>query len=553
MTDRPTISVSRRSLLKMALLGSTAAALAACGGTAQPAASIAASTAGSVAAKPSAGGSTSSAPATTGGQPKLGGTIRAGQVGDIANLDGHYANQLSDATVHLAYDKLVVYDDKLQPQAALAEKWDVSSDSKTVTLMLRKGVTFHNGREFTSDDVKYNFLRVRDPKVVALAGTLAPQSAWFTNIDTPDKYTVVLTSDKPRPGVFDLLSIFNMVDKDTMEGPNAKTAINGTGPFKFVEWVSGDHITMDKNKNYWTSSRPYVDKLQISILRDSQAMVSQLESGALDVVYAPPLSDTARLKQNPKFQALVNSQLGQFFYMNQNVTVPLFQNKLVRQAMNYALNRQRISQSVFQGLTDVPVNLPWPKQSPAYEPAKNNTYTFDLDKAAALLKQAGVSNASFDIAYSTAGFSQEFASLAQIYQSDLATIGIKTTLKPVDGPTFTQMGQQHTYQGVRFGSGAGAGSFEASTMLQSTSAYNYAGNFAGFKDDKYTELVQAATAEPDQTKRKQLYSQLNDYLLDQCFTCAFSWYPATAIAAANVHALTFLSSPVLGYVDAWLD
>src|SRR5207248_1562370 len=128
--------------------------------------------------KPTASGASASAPATVVSppqqpvaQPKSGGTIRTGQVGDIANLDGHYANQLSATTVQLAYEKLVVYDIKLQPQPVLAESWDVSSDSKTFKLNLRKGVQFHNGREFTSDDVKYNFLRVRDPGVAPLTGT----------------------------------------------------------------------------------------------------------------------------------------------------------------------------------------------------------------------------------------------------------------------------------------------------------------------------------------------------------------------------------------------
>ena len=343
-----------------------------------------------------------------------------------------------------------------------------------------------------------------------------------------------------------------MVDKDTMEGPNAKTTVNGTGPFTFVEWVSGDHIALARNPNHW-QTRPYVDRVQISILRDAQAMITQLEAGALDAAYAPPLTDTVRLKQDPNFQAVVNAQLGQFFYTNQNVTLPLFQNKLVRQAMNYALNRQRITQTVLQNLCGDPICLPWPQQSPAYEPEKNSTYSYDLTKAAALLKQAGVSGASFEISYSTGGFSQEFSSMVQIYQSDLQDLGLQVTLKPVDGPTFTQSGQQHTYQGLRIGSGAGTGNFEASTMLQSTSAYNYAGNFAGFKDDAYTRLVLSATTEPDAAKRMQVYAQLNDYLLDQSFTFAFAWYPATALVSSKVHALDFSASPALSYANAWLE
>src|SRR5438067_13531329 len=106
---------------------------------------------------------------------------------------------------------------------------------------------------------------------------------------------------------------------------------------------------------YTTLFRSYIDEIRISILKDAQSMVVQLESGALDAVYAPPLSDVVRLKQSPQFLAIVNAQLGQFFYVNQNVTLPLFQNKVVRQAMNYALNRARISQTVLQSLCGDPV------------------------------------------------------------------------------------------------------------------------------------------------------------------------------------------------------
>ena len=112
------------------------------------------------------------------------------------------------------------------PQPSLAESWDFSAD------------------------VKYNLLHLRDPKNVAIARSMAQQSSWWTQIDTPDKYTVVLASDLPRPGAFDLSQYMNIVDKDVMETPDAATRISGTGPFKFVEWMSGDHFTSVKNPNY---------------------------------------------------------------------------------------------------------------------------------------------------------------------------------------------------------------------------------------------------------------------------------------------------------------
>jgi peptide/nickel transport system substrate-binding protein len=281
-------------------------------------------------------------------------------------------------------------------------------------------------------------------------------------------------------------------------------------------------------------------------------MSTQFESGALDLMYAPALSDAARLKQNRANQVVINYEVGSFFYVDVNVGNPLFANKQVRQAMNYALDRQRISSTVLQGLVGDPVNLPWPNNSPAFEAAKNSTYSFDLDKAAALLQQAGVTNAESEITYSTSGYGSEYASIAQIYQADLAKIGFTTTLKPVDGPTFTQQGLSRTYTGVRIGAGGGASAVDASSLLQGGNAYNYANNFSGFQDDTYTQLVTAASTEPDVNKRKQLYSQLNDYLLDQSFTFAFSLYPFIIAVGPTVHNLQVDPSATIGYANAWV-
>ena len=564
MRKEPASGVPRRTAIGLLAAGVTPVLLAACSGglpaptsqaTTSPAPATAPPTLAPTIVSTLATASTSTlatASTPTPAAPVSGGTIRTGQVGDIANLDGHYSNQLSTNTVQLAYDKLTAYDQHLQPQPMLAQSWDISPDLQHFKFSLRQGVQYHNGREFTSDDVKYNIMRVRDPKLAGIVATLGQQAAWFTTIDTPDKYTVVLTTDQPRPGVFDFLRALNIVDKDTMEGPYARTAIDGTGPFAFVEWVSGDHITLAKNPNYWSAGRPHIDQLLINILRDAQAMSTRFESGAQDVIFNPALTDATGLKHNAANQVVINFELGSFFYVNVNVTNPLFANKQVRQAMNYALDRERISSGILQGLIGTPVDLPWPDNSPAFDTARNTIYSFDLDRAAALLKAAGVSSADTEITYSTSGYASEYASIAQIYQADLAKIGVTTTLKPVDGPTFTQQGLSITYAGLRIGSGGGAAVADASSLLQGGNAYNYANNFSGFKDDAYAQLVSAASTEPDTTRRMQLYAQLNDYLLDQSFTFAFSLYPFIIVAGPNVHKLQFDPSGVLAYVDAWI-
>src|SRR5689334_3522466 len=200
-------TISRRSALKLLATSGSAVIVAACSGQIAPSAS--APTAAAVAS----GGATAG--------PKPGGMLRIGLAAEPANIDGHIRTPGSDLTYWLAFDRLIDYDERAQPQPGLAESWDVAPDFKSVTFHLRKGVTFHSGREFTSDDVKWNFLRVRDPKLGG--STLGAYSQWWATIGTPDKYTVTLQSELSRPTLFDSLQLFNMLDKESMEGPNAKS------------------------------------------------------------------------------------------------------------------------------------------------------------------------------------------------------------------------------------------------------------------------------------------------------------------------------------------
>ena len=196
------------------------------------------------------------------GQAKPGGTLRSAIVGDLPGIDGQQSLPGINVTVGNAYEQLIRYGDNLTPQPLLAESWDLGADGKEIKINLRKGVQFHDGREFTSDDVKYSLLRLRDPKIAAIVGPAAIQSSWWTTVDTPDKSTVILKSEMPRPGVFDFFQSFTIVDKNTMEGPDAKTKANGTGPFTFVEWVPattsrwpGTRATGGVARLCWTASR----------------------------------------------------------------------------------------------------------------------------------------------------------------------------------------------------------------------------------------------------------------------------------------------------------
>ncbi|MBV9581768.1 MAG: ABC transporter substrate-binding protein [Chloroflexi bacterium] len=480
--------------------------------------------------------------------------MRTAQVGDPLNLDPQFFTPLSGDTTYVVLDRLINYDDKLQPQPQVAESWDQSSDLKQIKLNLRKGVQFHDGREMTSDDVKYSMLRVRDPKVAAFASTLAAQSVWFSTIDTPDKYTLVLASDSPRPGTFDFLQYLTIVDQNALEAPDAAQRLNGTGPFKFVEWVQSDHFTLTRNPNYWDSAKPYLDGITVSFFKDPQTQITNLEAGAVDVAALPQLREAARLQNDSNYQVQAISTVGQYFYINANATMPPTDNKEFRQAIAYVADRQRFTDTVLYGLVGAPQDLPWAPQSPASEPAKNGIYSYDLDKAKSLIAQSGVSDSTMDITYATGGLQQEYALLAQILQSDLAKIGVTATLRQIEPNTFLDQQIKRSYKGIFLSAGAYAHLQEASFLFNSSRTFNYKADFStsGINDDRWTQLATAAPTEPDLGKRKALYSQLNDVILDLCGTMPLSRYPQTAILRNNVRGLTYNQMPKFTFESAWL-
>ena len=510
-----------------------------------------ASASASAATKPSASASAAASSAGASAAPKVGGTLKIGIPNDIPNLDPHFSSPYGFDTIWQVYDRLAQYDDKLQPQPRLAESWDISTDYKKVTLHLRKGLTFHNGKEFTSDDVKWTVMRVRDPGVGGSAG-LTPQSNWWTSIDTPDKNTIVLTSDQPRPAMFDFFEYLNIGDQLTLEpqGAQAKTKTNGLGPYALQEWSQGDHITMVKNKNYWRTGTPYLDGITFSVLKDVQSMTAQLEAGAQDLVLNTTTQDFVRLKGVAKYATGTNPISGQYYCIGFNTKNKPFDNKVVRQALNYAINRQRFTDTILQGIQK-PKSLVWAPASLAYDDARANFFAFDLDKAKSLLAQAGVSNLTMELIVSNAypGHTE----FAQLYQGDLKTIGVTLNIKQTDaaGMLAALNAKPATYLGMYIFS-SGRVQLYPGTALSVTAPFAPGGNIEGFSDPMYSQLVDQLNAEADATKRKQQITQINDFLLDQAFTAAVSSADNNWVSTNQVHGIVNTAHIGLDYGSVWV-
>src|SRR5690242_1560513 len=245
------------------------------------------------------------APSASSG-PRAGGTLRVGVLGDLLGLDGHLTTGLD--SLRRVWDVVSILDEKLNTVPQLAQRVDVTPDARQMTIRLRPGVRFHTGRELTSQDLAWNFNRLKDPKVNPIYANLVKP---FATMETPDGLTLQVTFDAPNPFVVDALPNLSILDPVTFEQSGASKP-TGTGPFVFGEFVQGDHLTLHKNPNYWDTGKPYLDELQFRIFTDPQAMMTEFESGTLDVALQPSLVDWARTQKEARYQALINQNSGNY-------------------------------------------------------------------------------------------------------------------------------------------------------------------------------------------------------------------------------------------------
>jgi peptide/nickel transport system substrate-binding protein len=277
-------------------------------------------------------------------------------------------------------------------------------------------------------------------------------------------------------------------------------------------------------------------------------MVSQLEGGAVAMIRNAPLVDYNRLKSDPAYQAVIHPNPGTYFVIGYNTLNPPFDNKKVRQALNMTFDRQRFTDTATYGAA-VPLSLMWQPGSPAYDASKANFYQYNLEKAAALLKEAGVSQLEMDCLLTS---STEGNLACQIYQADLAKLGIKLNINVLETAAWLDQVNNRKYMGC-YWSNASYGQLSPGTTFGGTKAWDPFNNNQGFKSDAYAQLVAAAGSETDPAKQKQIYAQINDLVLDESFVAIVSSSPQIMMTTARVHGLSTTYHASFSFTSAWLD
>jgi peptide/nickel transport system substrate-binding protein len=480
-------------------------------------------------------------------QPKQGGTLRVAQLSDVEPKRIHSITFVNYQLQYQVYDTLTRYDRTLKPQPELAESWAWSNDNKTLTFTLRPGVKFHTGRELEAEDVKFNILRVKEERV---ASQMRPFANDVKDVQTPDKATVVLQFDEPRPAIFDMFESLSIMDRETIGDAEEAKRLIGTGPFKWGQWTPGDKLTLTRNESYWKPGLPYLDRIELRVVPDAPSALVNLEAGGVDVVVNPSEPDIKRLESDPKFGVLISEAGAQYYSFGANVTNPPLDNKKVRQAINYGIDRKRFVDTVLAGVGE-PTSIPWPKHSPAYDPELANSYAFDLDRSRRLLEEAGVGSGGIDVTLIANAGNKNLAKAAQIAQADLAKVNVRLKIEEQEPAAFQQVFTGRKIEQM-WANIFGFNNMYPTTLMVQAFPWRVAGNVSHFEHPDYARLVKAGQVATDPAEQKRIFRELTQLVLDESFMYPLSPQKNSWALKGNVKGSEDLTFGMVSFRGTWL-
>jgi peptide/nickel transport system substrate-binding protein len=388
-------------------------------------------------------------------KPEFGGTYIMGLAEDPPTLTGVFSTAtLTQYVCPKPYSALLFPDFDLNPTPDLAESWDVSADGLTYTFHLVHNATFHDGTPVTSADVKFSWDEVFMPYGI-MAGTIG---IYVDSVSTSDDYTVVFHLNQPFAPLLKFLPVwyFPILPKHLYEGtdiPNNphNTAPIGSGPFKFKEWVKGDHITFERYDNYfrtdkWGRRLPYLDRVIFKIIPDPTAMTLAYERGEIDaivhVAVARALVDTMLKAPNASVFWTPSAWFATRDIIFQ-VQRPIVNNTLVRHAIAHAIDRQELFEKCVYSQGAVNATIGPPSTMGDWYNPNQKKYEYDPAKAEQLLDQAGYPRGTggvrFELRLSYPYYDPSVATAAELLVEMLDEVGIAIELVPGDAATWRKV------------------------------------------------------------------------------------------------------------------
>jgi len=359
---------------------------------------------------------------------KRGGTVNMGVSTDIFALDPNEINFANNPVFFQVYNYLVKFSTQLRPEPDLATSWELAKDGLSATFRLREGVRTHSGGAFDAEALLANFRRVKDK---ATGGGLFSRLQDWTSAEKLDAVTVRFRFSQPHPDYLAMVARWGMIDPAAFA--TVKQKGGGTGPFKVLEWVPGDHLTFVRFDQYWQPGIPFVDRIVVRPFTDPQAMENAFRGGTIDIAHTIPNKDADRLRA-AGMQLVPTPVANEYFILTLNTQRPPFDNLKVRQAFLYLVDRESIVKNVLGGVGG-PTVQPVAPGSPGYDQRLNTEYAYNPTKAKELLAAAGFGR-GFKTSLLVATNSPEPPEIAEMIQADLKKAGIEAQVNRTDASTY---------------------------------------------------------------------------------------------------------------------
>jgi len=416
----------------------------------------------------------------------------------------------------------------------LAERWSWQDGYRRLVFSLRAGVKWHDGKPFSSKDVKYTFELLREAPDAPAKLRLNPRRAWYANVEAveaPDPQTVVFRFKRPQPSFLLLLaSGFTPIYAAHVRAAGYRTGCVGTGPFKVKEWRKGEFVEYVRNPDYFVKGRPYLDGLRYLIIAERGTATAALQAGQVDAAFpgetTKPIADQLKVTAPRLVITPVNTSV--LDHLIFNTKKPPFDNVKVRQALSRAIDRRAYIAAVYQGGAVVGSSMaPKPygvwgllesdlRALPGYgDPAAEKA------KARALLAEAGFGpNRPMKIEMLTRGL-PAFADFSAFVVSELKRAGIEASLKQVDSSQWHPLQTRGSFE-----VGADRNGIEPDDP--DANFYEYFAcasprNYSGYCNEQVARLIDQQSQEPDQKKRFTLVRDIQMKLEETAVRPELAW------------------------------
>lgn len=457
-------------------------------------------------------------------RPDYGDAIVVGSIGEPRTLVPILASDSASGTIcGMVFNGLVKYDKDLKLVGDLAERWEVSEDGLEITFYLRKGVTWHDGESFTAKDVEFTYKSLIDPDVrTAYSGDFK----MVKSLEVIDDYRLkVVYKEAFSPGLsswgMNIMPEHLLKSEDLNNSKFARSPI-GTGQYKFRLWKTGERVELESNHDYF-EGRPYVDRYIYRIIPDQATLFLELRAEGVDYIGLTPLQFTRQTESRffkDNFQKFNFPSFG-YTYMGYNLNDARFKDLTVRQAINYAIDKDEIIRGVLLGLGRVATG-PFFPESWAYN-KEVKAAEYDPDKARLLLEKAGWSDedgdgilekdgAKFSFTVVTNQGNEQRRMTAEIIQRRLKEVGIELKIKIIEWSAFvSEFIDKRRFDAVLLGWGLGQDP-DMYDIWHSSKTKQGEFNFVGYSNSEVDELLLAGRRTFDQEERSRIYHQVHEIL-----------------------------------------